>query len=164
MSSGTIKLRYTMASGISNSIFITTDQANEWLSCYKENRKFIIQIDKNVVGIQPDLVANFFVDSFHKENDVTNFVMDKDIELIEPVEVPFYVTCTCGANYYRILDINREHSLCMVCKKNRVFADYSEGVIEGRKGKGYYMTNTKYVYRNLKRPELLVPKSSIEDM
>ncbi|TKJ87189.1 hypothetical protein PaeCFBP13512_18375 [Paenibacillus sp. CFBP13512] len=156
-----ICLEYRLNSGIKKDVYLTKEQLVEWMQCYKTNTRFVVQIDKDVHGISPHLVATFEIKSTYLEKSELQLLLNSETEemeeMIEPEKCVFYITCSCGANYYRYHEIDRRHLMCLVCRQKQIFADYSVGVVEGAQGIGYSMTNLKFVDRNLTRPPLIDP-------
>lgn len=162
---------YTLNSGVKGKVELAKEQSEEWIKCYNNKTRFITSVGKDIFGLNASLVADFkleqneqqieldTVNSSQTEEDSTEAELDNATRnLLEPdnslpiPRVTFKVTCKCSATYCAPYRKTTTFSKCKYCGE-RVFVDYSAGIIDTHFGKGLFMTNKKYVNREFPPPE-----------
>ncbi|NUU54787.1 hypothetical protein HP548_11930 [Paenibacillus taichungensis] len=162
---------YTLNSGVKGKVELSKEQSEEWIKCYNNKTRFITSVGKDIFGLNASLVADFkleqneqqieldTVNSSQTEEDSTEAELDNATRnLLEPdnslpiPRVTFKITCKCSATYCAPYRKTTTFSKCKYCGE-RVFVDYSAGIIDTHFGKGLFMTNKKYVNREFPPPE-----------
>lgn len=162
---------YTLNSGVKGKVELSKEQSEEWIKCYNNETRFITSVGKDIFGLNASLVADFkleqnelqieldTVNSSQTEEDSTEEELDNATRnLLEPdnslpiPRVTFKITCKCSATYCAPYRKTTTFSKCKYCGE-RVFVDYSAGIIDTHFGKGLFMTNKKYVNREFPPPE-----------
>ncbi len=54
-------MTYTLSSGVKGSVSLDEEQVENWIKCYLEGRQFITNLDDELFGLNPTLVADFKV-------------------------------------------------------------------------------------------------------
>ncbi|SLK16215.1 MULTISPECIES: hypothetical protein [unclassified Paenibacillus] len=162
---------YTLNSGVKGTVELSKEQSEEWIKCYNNETRFITSVGKDIFGLNASLVADFKLEqneqqielytpnsSQTEENSTeteldheTRNILETDNSLPIP-RVTFKITCKCSATYHAPYRKTTTFSKCKYCGE-RVFVDYSAGIIDTHFGKGLFMTNKKFVNREFPRPE-----------
>ncbi|PKQ89442.1 hypothetical protein CXK86_20580 [Paenibacillus sp. BGI2013] len=162
---------YTLNSGVKGKVELSKEQSEEWITCYNNETRFITSVGKDIFGLNATLVADFKLEqseqqieldtlnSSQTKEDITETelnqdksnLLETDISLPIP-RVTFKIACKCSATYCAPYKKTTTFSKCKYCGE-RVFVDYSAGIIDTHFGKGLFMTNKKYVNRECPLPE-----------
>ncbi|SEB27621.1 hypothetical protein [Paenibacillus sp. 276b] len=162
---------YTLNNGVKGKVELSKEQSEDWIKCYNNETRFITSVGKNIFGLNASLVADFKLEQNEQQieletlnssqtvegttetelNYETRNLLEKENSLPIP-RVTFKITCRCSATYCAPYRKNTTFSKCKYCGE-RVFVDYSAGIIDTHFGKGLFMTNKKYVNREFPPPE-----------
>ncbi|WP_232380896.1 hypothetical protein [Paenibacillus tianjinensis] len=131
-----------MSSGIKNTIPLHCDQINTWIECYKKNEMFVVNVGKEVFGLNPSLIADFRVhNEFSEQRNVISTIDQANFKLqnaYEDIQVLVKVDCKCGTVYTAETN-KRKVWYCSKCKADIYLND--ELMVETNKGKAYLMSN-----------------------
>lgn len=147
------KLNLTLNSGVKDSIFISKEQIKKFVEMCEKNGLFVAYSGEEIYIINPNSIAigklqNIFSDQ-REEIQVINQSRNEDSlsKAYEKVLVWYRIECKCGSMYEVQLPENRTKAGCRVCNEI-VHADKKGGKQDLENGKGYIMTNKKFVDRS----------------
>ena len=133
-------MTYTLNSGIKSTVPLSNEMIMDWIECYKNNKKYIVNIGNETFGLNPSLVADWKVHNKYSEyrKHVECTFSTELNEAYNDAQVVVRVECKCGTKYTTITT-KRKTWFCSKCKAEVFIID--DKLHDTNKGKGYIMSN-----------------------